>query len=93
MDIATKKLHDAIHEYLDDVHGRSHMPVSTEFVEHLQGVADSIQRGEDEDRQELSPGQREAARASEGIYREAASEPEDSLSPGQREAQALSIGN
>lgn len=92
MDSATKKVHDVIHEYLDDIHGRSHIPLSQELVDNLQAVADGIQRGEAEAREDLSPGEREAAQASAGLYEEVALEPTDGLSPGAREARELSHG-
>lgn len=92
MDIATKKLHDSVHEYLDDIHSRSKLPIETDMVNLIQEVADGIQRGDAEARGDMSPGQLEALQANEAMYKQVATIPEDSLSPGQREALAASEG-
>lgn len=92
MDSATKKVHDILHEYLDDVQGRSHMPISEQLVGQMNDVLKSIRRGETELAEDLSPGQREAAEANTGLYMEQAIEPEDNLSPGERETRELSHG-
>lgn len=88
MDSATRRLHMAMCEYLDDVRGRSHMPLELETVESLSKLADTIARGTIPT--ELSPGQKAVAEASQGIYEQVTLDDEPELSPGERAAQAAS---
>lgn len=91
MDSATRRLVGEIRDYLQDVQGRTQMPISMEQVESLNEAADQLEhRGEGV---ELSPGQKAALSASDAFIADVPLDTSDGLSPGERAAENASFGD
>jgi hypothetical protein len=87
MDSATRRFVGFVREYLDDVQGRAHMPVSQEAVDGLNNIVSQLEEADPLGEEELSPGQRQAMSLSEPLLQDVELNPEDSLTPGERAAQ------
>ena len=88
MDSATRRLVGEIRDYLQDMQGRSNMPITMEQVNGLNEAADQLEhRGVEV---ELTPGQKAALEASEAFLTDVPLNADDERSPGERAAQEAS---
>jgi hypothetical protein len=89
MDAKSHKLRVAIKDYLDEIQGSSHKPISKDAISALNNAADVMEKVPDED---LSPGQKSVADSAPGYYERVQYEPEtEKLSPGERASLEASI--
>jgi hypothetical protein len=93
MDSATRKFVGTAREFLNELQGRQHMPFKQDTVNGLDVLVKELEQADPLGDEEMSPGERQALGASEGLLESVELSPEDSLTPGEKAAQqAASAG-